>query len=389
MEQTWPQPLPDDPSPFAGPDGGPSGRSLPLPLPAEPMAPVSAEELPAGGGWGYQLKWDGVRILARLDGRGGVELFSRKLYLKNGVYPEIAALLEAKAGDLGRCLLDGEVVWWDGIRPNFQQVLKRERSRGLARQPLAADASQPPSAKPDAAAGATSGLPAAGGAKERPSTVRANAMKPLPAEAGGPRPFGGLVYVLFDLLADETGDLRSLPYEERHRRLTALCGDGDPRLFAADLFRDGEALWSWVEANRWEGVVSKRLSSPYREGKKHRDWLKKKTALVLDVDIVGLKWRGGIVASLVMELEGEYLGSVSLGLNEALRSVLASTFRPQRSHLAVVACPFPALPDDLKHEDVQWLSMPFRCRVTGLELTSAGQLRHPKLVTFLPKEPLS
>ncbi|SFJ43363.1 ATP dependent DNA ligase domain-containing protein [Paenibacillus sp. UNC496MF] len=390
MEQTWPQPLPDDPSPFAGPDGGRSGLPLPIPLPAEPMAPLSAAELPSGDGWGYQLKWDGVRILARLDGNGGVELFSRKLYLKNGVYPEIALLLEAKAGALGRCLLDGEVVWWDGIRPNFQQVLKRERSRGLARQPLAADAAQPaPDAAARTAVDTAAAQPADAGPAARPNAVRAAAMKPFPADAGGRSSSGGLVYVLFDLLADESGDLRSLPYEERHRRLAALCGDGDPRLFVTDLFPDGEALWSWVEANRWEGVVGKRLSSPYREGKKHRDWLKKKTELVLDVDIVGLKWRGGIVASLVMELEGEYLGSVSLGLNEALRSVLASTFRPQRSHLAVVACPFPALPDDLKHEDVQWLSLPFRCRVTGLELTSAGQLRHPKLVTFLPKEPLA
>ncbi|RAP73714.1 DNA ligase [Paenibacillus montanisoli] len=320
----------------------------PLPLPVEPMAPLSDDELPIGSEWVYQLKWDGVRILARLNGYGQVELFSRKLYPKNGTYPEISALLESKAGELGLCLLDGEVVWWDGVRPNFQQVLKRERSLGGTASATSASApSQSPASK------------------------------------------GGLVYVLFDLLADASGDLRHLPYEERYRRLTELCPSQDPRLFVTDTFQDGAALWDWVQANNWEGVVSKRADSAYREGKKHRDWLKKKTALVLDVDIVGLKWRNGIVASLIMDYEGGYLGSVSLGLNDALRRVLASTFKPQHSHLAVVACPFPAVPDDLKREDVQWLSLPFKCRVTGLELTSAGQLRHPKLVTFLPKEPLS
>ncbi|WP_308636314.1 ATP-dependent DNA ligase [Paenibacillus silvisoli] len=320
----------------------------PLPLPAEPMAPLSDDELPAGSEWIYQLKWDGVRMLARLNGFGQVELFSRKLYPKNGTYPEIAAMLESKASELGRCLLDGEVVWWDGVRPNFQQVLKRERTGG-----------------------ANIGSDSGGGA------------------SGPPPKAGGLVYVLFDLLADASGDLRHLPYEERYRRLTELCPSQDPRLFVTDTFQDGRALWDWVQANSWEGVVSKRTDSPYREGKKHRDWLKKKTALVLDVDIVGLKWRSGIVASLIMEHEGGYLGSVSLGLNDALRQVLASTFKPQHSHLAVVPCPFSSVPDDLKREEVQWLSVPFKCRVTGLELTSAGQLRHPKLVTFLPKEPLS
>ncbi|QHT63030.1 DNA ligase [Paenibacillus lycopersici] len=351
MEQLSPQPAPDDRPPALEP---PAGFDLPT-LPAEPMAPVSSESLPSGSDWGFQLKWDGIRILARMNGHGQAELFSRKLYAKNAVYPEIAALLEAKAADWGPCLLDGEVVWWDGIRPNFQQVLKRERSLGARQQQPVAAGQEGKTAAPGNPAGIA----------------------------------GGLVYVLFDLLADSTGDLRQLPYEERHRRLTALCGGSDPRVFVTDLFRDGEALWSWVETNRWEGVVSKRLSSPYREDKKHRDWLKKKVALVLDVDIVGLKWRSGVIASLIMELGGSYFGSVSLGLNDALRSVLASTFRPPHAPITVVPCPFPDLPEDLKNEDIQWLSIPFRCRVTGLELTNAGQLRHPKLVTFLPKEPLS
>lgn len=392
MEQPWPQHLPDDSSPHPSAGGDP----FVIPLPSEPMAPLSSGELPSGSDWGYQLKWDGVRMLARLNGHGHAELFSRKLYLKNAVYPEIVALLEAKAAELGPCLLDGEVVWWDGIRPNFQQVLKRERSRMPARHAIPEGGVR--STIPGALGGGTSdgGGVAISGAPADGVSASAVSLggEALNAEgnqvrSSNSKSFGGLVYVLFDLLADGSGDLTPLPYEERHRRLTALCGTADPRLFVTDLFQDGEALWSWVEANRWEGVVSKRLSSPYREGKKHRDWLKKKIELVLDVDIVGLKWRNGMVASLVMELEGDYLGSVSLGLNDALRRVLASTFRPQHSHLAVVACPFPAMPEDLKNEDVQWLSLPFRCRVTGLELTSAGQLRHPKLVTFLPKEPLS
>ncbi|WP_219833952.1 DNA ligase [Paenibacillus sp. R14(2021)] len=377
------------------PHAGLAAEDFAIPLPAEPMAPVSAEELPAGDDWGYQLKWDGVRILARLNGHGHVELFSRKLYLKNGTYPEIKGLLESKAAALGSCLLDGEIVWWDGVRPSFQHVLKRERSRGL-RQPLPPQADQPQTVRP----APVQAMPAeAGSVPPDPAGVQNVELldsSSVPAQPSSvshalAKPGGALVYVLFDLLADETGDLRQLPYKERHLRLTAKCAaiSGDPRLLVTDLFQDGEALWDWVERSGWEGVVSKRLSSPYREGKKHRDWLKKKTAIMLDVDIVGLKWRGGIIASLVMEYEGDYLGSVSLGLNEALRKVLAATFRPQHSHLAVVACPFAAVPEDLKRENVQWLSMPFRCRVTGLERTSAGQLRHPKLVTFLPKEGLS
>jgi bifunctional non-homologous end joining protein LigD len=313
-------------------------------LPEEPMAPLADDELPRGDDWGFQLKWDGVRIIAHINSGRSVELYSRSMYLKNARYPEIAGLLESKAGELGPCILDGEVVWWDGIRPKFQEVLKRERSTGaISRQR----------------------------APQHPPT-------------------GGLVYVLFDILADISGDLRHLPYAERHRRLCEVCPPGDARLFVADLYKDGEALWEWVQRNSWEGVVSKRLSSPYRQGKKHRDWFKRKTALLMDVDIVGLKWRSGIIASLVMSYDGSYTGSVSLGLNDALRNVIAATFnnRPESSAGAQVPCPFNTLPVELKNEHVQWLPLSFRCRVTGLERTSAGLIRHPKLVTFLPKEPL-
>ena len=316
-----------------------------LQLPEDPMAPLSDDVLPIGEDWCYQLKWDGVRILARITEHKQVELYSRRLYLKNSIYADIADLLEAHAETLGPCLLDGEIVWWDGVRPSFQQVLKRERSKGLSRQAVASET------------------------------------------LGGPS--GGLVYVLFDLLADHTGDIRHLPFEERHRRLAALCPASNTRLFVTDIFRDGQALWDWVQSNHWEGVVSKKLSSPYHEGKKHRDWLKKKTSLLLDVDIVGLKWRNGIIASLIMEYEGDYLGSVSLGLNDALRRVLMTTFVTEQTRNAVVRCPFNAMPEDLKREQVQWLPISFKCRVTGLERTSAGQLRHPKLVTFLPKDSLA
>ncbi|MFB9328819.1 DNA ligase [Paenibacillus aurantiacus] len=353
----------DSPAPAADIPSAHPGSPLavePIPLPFDPMAPIADNEIPSGDDWCYQLKWDGVRILARVGTDGNVELYSRSMFLKNPIYPEIVRLLTRKAAELGPCLLDGEIVWWNGVRPNFQQVLKRERSRGTSIG--SANARSPYS---------------------RHEPVIAHTETDAPTGSNG-----AIVFVLFDLLADGKEDLRTLPYEERYRRLNAKFPTKEPQLFVTDTFADGEALWRWVEANQWEGVVSKRWSSPYREGKKHRDWLKKRTAVLLDVDIVGLKWRSGIIASLVMAYDGAYLGSVSSGLNEPLRKVLMSTFRPIDAHVPARPCPFAAMPGDLKREEVQWLQLPFRCRVSGLEITSAGQLRHPKLVTFLPKDTL-
>lgn len=327
-----------------------AGGSLPgrLPLPAEPMSPVFDERLPEGEDWVYQLKWDGIRMLARLDGAGRAELYSRRMLDKNGTYPELAAVLAARSAELGPCVLDGELVYWDGVRPSFHKVLRRERMRGSGRS---------------------------GG-------------------SGGDGTGGeGLLYVLFDLLHDEGEDLRAMPYSERYARLRRKLQEPGSMLLVTDMFGDGAALWTWVEANGWEGIVSKRSGSPYREGKKHRDWLKKKTKLLLDVDIVGIKLREGRVASLVMAIEGEYAGSVSLGLDEAMRELLMERIVSERSDAAAegeddatggtrAGMPFRSLPAELKSENVYWLEKPFNCRVTGLEMTPAGLLRHPKLAGF-------
>jgi len=299
-------------------------------LPLEPMTPISCGRLPTGEDWGYQLKWDGVRMISRIDSSGAVELFSRKMLSKKDVYPEIVARLKNLPADLyqGGLVLDGEAVVFDPAvgRPVFQLALQRERSQASR-------------------------------------VVRQR---------------WPVTYVLFDILYQDGEDLRSLPYLDRHRRLTGLFPERSPNLFVSDLFPDGEALWRWVEEHSWEGVVAKRLSSPYRTGKKHADWYKKKTALLLDVSIVGIVMRGGQPASMVMMDQHAYLGRVSLGLNDRDKQQLLQ----YAERYGGAPSPFANLPAELTRERIVWLKQPFPCRVTGLEITAAGLLRHPKLVNF-------
>ncbi|HZG86109.1 DNA ligase [Paenibacillus sp.] len=298
-----------------------------LALPSEPMGPIARDDIPEGPDWGYQLKWDGVRALARVD-RGDVELFSRKLLRKNDTYPEVVRRLQRLEGSY---LLDGEIVYFDAARgrPVFQKVLQRERTRTAS------------------------------------ALARSSAEAPVS-------------YVLFDLLAIDGEDLRDRPYAERYARLReAFPPDGDPALFVTDLFRDGPALWQWVEERGWEGIVSKRLSAPYAEGKRHKDSYKKRTIQRYDAVCVGVTFREGRVASLALLYEGVYLGRASLGLNERSRAALAAYASAHRA----AASPFPGgtAPAELKRETVVWLDRPFPVAVTGLEITADGLLRHPKL----------
>lgn len=299
-------------------------------LPKDPMAPVAVASLPEGDEWGYQLKWDGVRLLAQL-GEDGTRLFSRQLLDKTHLYPEALELLKPLQQQ-HTCLLDGEAVIFDHSkqRPNFQLILKRERSRSVKS-----------------------------------------------AKSGNPDGYH-FIYVLFDLLYWNGEDLRSLPYEERHRRLQQLVPDKQPQLFVTDLYYDLPALWNWVEQNGWEGVVGKRLASPYREGKRHKDWFKKKTALLFDVSIPGLIIREGRVASLIMAKDGVLFGRVSSGLDGKLKAQLLK--EGQQRKLQTEAPLLDSLPAELTKEQIWWLRLPFECTVTGLEITSDGYLRHPKIV---------
>ena len=297
-----------------------------IPLPHEPMAPIIIDELPVGADWGYQLKWDGVRLLSRLE-NGKIDLFSRQMLNKTSLYPEAVLSLQSLQAKADNYVLDGEAVMFDSSkqRPNFSLILQRERSRSIT---------------------------------------------------AGNRPESQFLYVLFDLLYWNGEDLRPLPYEERYRRLQQILPEKLPHLFVTDMFNDRDLLWNWVVAAGWEGVIGKRLSSPYREAKKHKDWYKKKTALIFDVLIPGLIIRGGQVASLLMMKDSALFGRVSLGLNQVLKTRLLQKGLERESGIPL----FEKLPAELKREHILWLTDPFSCKVTGLEVTSAGQLRHPKIV---------
>src|SRR5947199_366433 len=86
----------------------PRVRLVPASFPL--MLPTLVEEVPRGPGWLFELKWDGVRVLALRAG-GQVELWARSGARVTDRYPEIAAALAPLGG--GDLALDGEVVALD------------------------------------------------------------------------------------------------------------------------------------------------------------------------------------------------------------------------------------------------------------------------------------
>src|SRR5437773_9546945 len=95
---------------------------LPLKQPYPPMEAKSVEQLPVGGGWQYEPKWDGFRCIAFRDG-AKVDLQSKSGQPLARYFPEVVdALLKLKAKQF---VLDGEIVVPVKGKFSFDDLLMR------------------------------------------------------------------------------------------------------------------------------------------------------------------------------------------------------------------------------------------------------------------------
>jgi len=208
----------------------------------------------------YEPKYDGIRALAALEpGANGpsVLLLSRLGNEKSAQFPEIVrGLKERFRRRTGPLVLDGEIVALDenDAPTSFQQLQGRIHDlSGTGDAPVA--------------------------------------------------------FILFDLLRDGDQDLRDLPLSERRERLTKLLGrSASSRLRLSEQAQgDGRALWQQAMSQGWEGLIAKRISSPYRTGKRSPDWIKLKLVAEQEFVIGGWTEARGTRA---------YFGALLLGVYE-------------------------------------------------------------------------
>jgi bifunctional non-homologous end joining protein LigD len=297
------------------------------------MHPRAGTRVPADPGWIYEIKWDGVRVLAvRRDGTP--TLRSRRGHDVTAQYPEVAAAFQAVAG--GDLVLDGEIVALgaDG-RPSFEQLQPRTQCT---------DARQ---------------------------AARLAARAPVTC------------YV-FDTLAMDGRDVRGLSLAARKALVqTRLPASGLLR-YCDHVDRDGARFLAVACEAGIEGIVAKRLASRYLAGRSI-EWVKFKCPHELTVAIGGYTAPKGTRSDLgalhVGVRDGgalTYVGRVGSGLDEATRAAL----RARLATLGRAGHPFTAGPDPATGAD-QWCEPRERALVRYTERTRDGRLRHPVFVRWL------
>jgi bifunctional non-homologous end joining protein LigD len=277
----------------------------------------------------YELKLDGVRIVADKHG-SAVALRYRNGRSATAAYPEIARAVAALAPD--RVVLDGEIVAFDDEgRPSFHKLGPRIHA-------------------------------------ERPLDV-------LRVQAEVP-----VTYVVFDVLALGDRDLTSLPLTERKALLSRVV-QGRGYLRSLDhITGNGDLLMSFCREKRLEGVVAKRVASPYRPGpSRSDDWIKIKCDR--DDEFVVIGWMTGKgnrkhLGALCVASFGQgglrYRGRVGSGLDDATINALL----PRLAALATAEFPgVGGIPAEAK--DAHWVNPELVVSVRFQGFTPDAHLRHP------------
>jgi bifunctional non-homologous end joining protein LigD len=194
---------------------------------------------------------------------------------------------------------------------------------------------------------------------------------------------GALVYFVFDLLELDGEPLVDEPLLERKARLKELLDGRNRVVNYSDHFEDGDALFDVAQERGLEGVIAKRASSTYKEGKRTRDWLKVKTENNDEFVVAGYTRgegrRADSFGSLVLAVneggELRYVGNVGTGFNEKEIQRLLGLLRPLHRDTT----PFSTVPKmpRVRRGDVQWVEPKLVAQVRYGEWTHDGHLRHP------------
>lgn len=194
------------------------------------------------------------------------------------------------------------------------------------------------------------------------------------------------VLYVFDVLRIDDHDTIGLGYLDRRRLLSELVGPGDHWLVPSHRVGDGAALLDATAEQELEGVMAKRVDSPYQPGVRTPNWRKVKNRRRVDVVIGGFTAGTGARAStfgalLVGRPEGgrlRFAGGVGTGFDHRTLEAL----RARLDALTVKDCPFDPLPPTSYRRGARWVRPELTATIEIAEFTNEGFVRHASFVSL-------
>lgn len=294
-----------------------------------PVSPMKAtmSSLPDGDDWAFEVKWDGYRTIAFVDG-GEVRLQSTAGHDVSARWPEIGSI--GAALNAASAILDGELVALDEAgRPSFARLQQ---------------------------SGVGSGYETA--------------------------------FYVFDVLQVAGTDTIGLGYLDRRRLLDGLVETGDNWLVPGFHVGGGAALLAATAEQGLEGVIAKRVDSRYRPGTRSKEWRKVKNRVPATVTIGGYTAgsgnRSSTFGAILVGLPGEdgrlaFAGGVGTGFSQRTLEVLRAELRSRH----VGECPFDPAPPAAVRRTATWVRPELRAEIEIAELTNDGLVRHASFLRLV------
>ncbi len=299
-------------------------RKSAMPSHVEPMLATLGEHAFSDPNWLFEIKWDGVRALARIED-GALTLRSRNGADITKRYPELAFLPQAFAAS--QAIVDGEIVALDerGLS-SFERLQERMHVRAPSEHLV----SQIP-----------------------------------------------VVYFAFDLLYCDGYDLRKAPLLERKQLLQRLVHASERFRYADHQMEHGKELFELAKQTGLEGIVAKRADSPYVSDRSAY-WMKLKVTNTLDAAVGG--WTesrtpalpfGSLLLGLYQGKKLRFIGHVGSGFDGKKLEEISGKLK----ELATADCPFDVVPET--NEKPSWVEPALVARVKFSGWTQEHVLRHP------------
>lgn len=282
-----------------------------------PMLCTLVNDIFDGDDWLFEIKWDGYRAIGAKH-KDEVALYSRNGNSFTENYPPIAEALRELKHDV---ILDGEIVVVDKEgRPHFEYMQNWRRDQQ-----------------------------------------------------------GILQYNIFDILWCDGHDVRDMPLLERKELLQHALPKKSVLHYSDHVLGDGRALFAEMQKRGLEGVVAKKIDSPYRENDRGAAWLKIKTHLRQEVVIAGYteprggrKFIGSLIVGVYDKGELTYVGHSGGGIPDKQREELLKRLqRIERKTPPFAVAPKPNAP-------VHWVRPELVCEMSFSEWTKEGYMRQPE-----------
>jgi bifunctional non-homologous end joining protein LigD len=269
--------------------------------------------------WIFEVKFDGYRALAMLEGKGDVDLYSRNFISFN---TRFSPLVKELSKIRHRVLLDGEVVIEDKKGISRFQLLQNYQRTGEG-------------------------------------TIR---------------------YYVFDILHLDGRSTRDLPLKDRKELLELLFAKSKVKniIFSEHAENNGKKFYGLAKRKGLEGIIAKDSGSFYHAGKRTGDWKKIKITQEQEAIICGItepqgarKHFGSLILGAYSKGKLEYIGNAGTGFSE---SALKDLYRKFKAHFTKT----PAFSEIIKTKGkIQWMKPYLVCEVKFSEWTNEMHMRHP------------